>query len=61
MFSDKINIRADLQSCQYLPAKRIKVKLPDPIEQLIDSVPDINELPKYGTSTEANLDLLKKV
>ena len=61
MFSDHIKIRADLQSCQYLPAKRISVKLPDPLEHLIDSVPNINELPKYETSTEANLDLLKKV
>ena len=61
MFSDHIKIRADLQSCQYLPAKRINVKLPDPLEHLIDSVPNINELPRYETSTDANLDLLKKV
>ena len=61
MFSDHIKIRADLQSCQYLPAKRINVKLPDPLAHLNDSVPNINELPKYESSTEANLDLLKKV
>ena len=61
MFSDHIKIRADLQSCQYLPAKRINVKLPDPLEHFIDSVPNINELPKHESSTEANLDLLKKV
>ena len=61
MFSDYIKIRADLQSCQYLPAKRINVKFPDPLAHLIDSVPNINELPKHETSTEANLDLLKKV
>ena len=60
MFSDHIKIRADLQSCQYLPAKRINVNLPDPLEHLIDSVPNTNELPKYETSTDANLDLLKK-
>ena len=35
--------------------------MPDPLEHLIDSVPNINELPKYETSTDANLDLLKKV
>ena len=61
IFSDHIKIRADLQCCQYLPAKRINVKLPDSLAHLIDSVPNINELPKYETSTEANLDLLKKV
>ena len=61
MFSDHNKIRADLQSCQYLPAKRINVKLPDPLAHLIDSVPNINELPKYESRTEANLDLLKKV
>ena len=61
MFSDHIKIRADLQSCQYLPAKRINVKLPDPLAHLIDSITNINELPKYESSTEANLDLLKKV
>ena len=51
MFSDHIEIRADLQSCQYLPAKRINVKLPDPLAHLIDSVTNINELPNYETST----------
>ena len=56
MFSDHIKIRADLQSCQYLPATRINVKLPDPLANFIDSVPNINELPKYDSSTEANLD-----
>ena len=61
MFSDHIKIRADIQNCQYLPAKRINVKLPDPLAHLIDSVPNINELPKYESSTDANLDLLKKV
>ena len=61
MFSDHIKIRADLQSCQYLPAKRNNVKLPDPLAHLIDSVPNINKFPKYESSTEANLDLLKKV
>ena len=61
MFSDNIRIRADLQSCQYLPATRINVKLPDPLAHLIDSVPNIHELPKYDSPTEANLDLLKKV
>ena len=61
MFSDHIKIRADLLSCQYLPAKRINVKLTDPLAHLIDSVPNINELPKYESSTEANLDLLQKV
>ena len=61
MFSDDIKIRVDLQSCQYLPAKRINVKLSNPLAHLIDSVPNINELLKYKTSTDANLDLLKKV
>ena len=61
MFSDHIKIRADLQSCQYLPAKRINVKLPDLLARLVDSVPNINELPKYETRTDTNLDLLKKV
>ena len=46
MFSDRIKIRSDLQSFQYLPAKRIKDKLPDPLAHLVDSVPDIEELPK---------------
>ena len=52
MFSDHIKVRADLQSCKYLPAKRINVKLPDPLAHLIDSVPNINELPKYETSAK---------
>ena len=46
MFSDHIKIRADLQSCQYLPAKRINVKLLAPLDHLIDSMPNISELQK---------------
>ena len=61
MFSDHTKIRAHLQSCHYLPAKRINVKLSDPLLHLIDSVLNINQLPKYESSTEANLYLLKKV
>ena len=61
MFSDNIKIRADFESCQYLPAKKINAKLPDPLAHPIDSVPNIDELPKYETSTEANLDLFQKV
>ena len=49
MFSDHIKNRADSQSCQYLPAKRLNVILPDLLANLIDSVPNINELPKHGT------------
>ena len=37
------------------------MKLSDPLANLIDSVLNIIVLPKYETSTEANLDLLKKV
>ena len=61
MFKDHIKIRANLQSCQYLPAKRINEKFYDALANLIDSVPNIIALPKYETSSEANLDLLKKV
>ena len=61
MCSVRIEIRAELQSCQYIPAQRINVKSPDPLAYLIDSVPNLDELLKPETSTEANLDLLKKV
>ena len=61
MFSDHIKIRADIQSCQYLTANRIKVKLLDPLAHLIDSKLNFDELTKYETRNEANLDLLKKV
>ena len=37
------------------------MKLPDPLAHLIDFAPNIDELPKYVTSTEANLDLLLEV
>ena len=59
MFSDHIELRAYLPSCRYLPAKRVNLKLPDPLVQLVDSVLNIDELPKYEISAEANLDLLK--
>ena len=51
----------NLQSCQNLPAKKTDVKLPDSLAHSIDSLPNIDELPKSESSTEANLDLLKKV
>ena len=47
MFSDHINISADLLSCHHLQAQRIYVKLPDLLQQLIDSVPNLDEFPKY--------------
>ena len=56
-----IKIRADLSSCDRIPAKRVQVKLADPLEFLLSELPPIDSLPYFETRTTAGVNLLRKV
>ena len=56
-----IKIRADLSSCDRIPAKRVRVKLADPLEFLLSELPPIDSLPYFETTTTAGVNLLRKV
>ena len=56
-----IKIRADLSSCDRIPAKRVQVKLADPLEFLLSELPPIDSLPYFETRTTASVNLLRKV
>ena len=49
--SRNIKIRPDLGSCDEIPARRINVKLSDPLEHLMSEIPEIKELPYFGSRT----------
>ena len=61
LISRNIKIRPDLGSCDNLPAVRIEVQIPKPLETLISQVPDLSKLPYYESSTDANIAMLKSV
>ena len=44
-----------------MPAVRIEVQIPKPLETLISQVPDLSKLPYYESSTDANIAMLKSV
>ena len=56
-----IKIRPDLESCDKIPARRINVTLSDPLEHLLSTIPEINELPYFESKTDAGIRLLEQV
>ena len=56
-----IIIRADLASCSTIPAIKLRLSLPDPLESLIMQVPPLDDLPLYTSEAEAGVTLLKAV
>ena len=56
-----IIIRSDLGSCSTIPASRLRLSLPDPLESLIMQVPPLDDLPFFTSKTEAGVTLLKAV
>ena len=59
--SRNIKIRPDRGSCDEIPARRINVKLSDPLEHLMSEIPEIKELPYFGSRTDAGIKLLEEV
>ena len=58
LISKNIKIRPDLQHCNQIPAATITVILPDPLEHLIATLPDISKLPYFNSKAEANIALI---
>ena len=58
---DHIKIRSDLSTCEEMPAIKVNVKLPDPLQELWSELPEIDEMPYYSTKTEAGVAMLKEV
>ena len=54
-----IIIRSDLASCSTIPAIKLRLSLPDPLESLIMQVPLLDDLPLYTSKAEAGVTLLK--
>ena len=54
-------IRSDPASCSTIPAIRLRLSLPDPLESLIMQVPPLDDLPLYTSKAEAGVTLLKAV
>ena len=54
-------IRSDLVSCLTIPAIKLRLSLPDPLESLIMQVPPLNDLPLYTSKAETGVILLKAV
>ena len=56
-----IIIRSDLTACSHIPAIKLRLSLPDPLESLIMEVPPLDDLPLYTSQAEAGVTLLKVV
>ena len=54
-----IIIRSDLASCSTIPAIKLRLSLPDPLESLIMQVAPLDDLPVYKSKAEAGVTLLK--
>ena len=58
---DNIKLRPDLEVCSKIDPKFFDVKLPDPLEHLMNAVPDLENLPFFESRTVTRVDLLKNV
>ena len=61
LISKHIKIRFDLSSCSTIPAVQIDVKLDNPIQKLISTVPDLDQLPYYKSKADANIALFQQM
>ena len=56
-----IIIPSDLASCSTIPAIKLRLSLPDPLESLIMQVPPLDDLPLHTSTAEAGVTILKAV
>ena len=61
LISKHIKIRSDLSSCSTIPAVQIDVKLDDPLQKLISTVPDLDQLPYFKSKADANIALFQQM
>ena len=50
-----------MKSCELIPAHRINVRLPDPLQMLVSGTPDIATLPCFDSKSNANIAMIKQV
>ena len=53
-----IRIRADLSTCDDIPAIRTTVALPNPLESLLSEIPNVDELPYFDSKAAAGVELM---
>ena len=51
----------DMKTCELIPAKRINVRLPEPLQMLVSATPDITTLPYFDSKSDANIAMIKQV
>ena len=56
-----LKIRSELISCSQIPAIKLRVSSPNPLESLITQVSPLDELPLYDSRAEAGVKLLKEI
>ena len=61
LISKHIKIRSDLSSCAKILAVQIDVKLDDPLQKLISTVPELDQLPYYKSKADANIALFQQM
>ena len=61
LISKHIKIRSDLSSCAKIPAAQIDVKLDNPLQKLISTVPELDQLPYYKSKADANIALFQQM
>ena len=59
--NQKYKIRPDLTSCESIPARRIEVRLPDPLQTLISATPELINIPYFESKSDANIAMIKEV
>ena len=61
LISKHIKIRSDLSSCAKIPEVQIDVKLDDPLQKFISTVPELGQLPYYKSKADANIALFQQM
>ena len=61
IMTPNIKLRSDLSSCTQVPAIKLEVSLPNPLQSLIMEVPPLDDLLLFNSRTEAGVKLLKQV
>ena len=59
MSGDHVKIRSDFSTCEEMPAIKVNGKFPDPLQELWNNFPGIDDIPCY--STKAGIAMLKEV
>ena len=61
LISKHIKIRSDLSSCATIPAVQIVVKLDDPLEKLISTIPEVDQLAYCNSKADASIAVFQQM